>query len=173
VACVGERYGFDAVVRLGTYEGVRREAILRLKSGWNETLAEVIGRTWATQLPCPADIDAVVPVPLHWTRRWRRGYNQAEALARGLATKWKLPLQSRWLWRVRPTGDQKGLGRVDRLENLCGAFAVTRGLVLNGLRLMVVDDVMTTGATCSESALALKRAGAVHVVAAVLARAND
>jgi ComF family protein len=172
-ACARERFGFDAVISLGRYEGVRREAILRLKSGWNESLAELLGQTWAARVPCPAEMDAVVPVPLHWSRRWQRGYNQAEALARGLASGWGLPMHSRWLWRVRPTSDQKGLGRDQRRENLRAAFCVACGVSLQGLRVVLVDDVMTTGATCSESALALKKAGALRVIAAVLARAND
>ncbi|MFQ3649417.1 MAG: phosphoribosyltransferase family protein [Gemmataceae bacterium] len=171
--CLREHFAFDAAVRLSLYQGVARSTVFRLKAGWNETLAQTLGQFWAQSLPCPDSVDALVPVPLHWTRRLRRGYNQAEALARGLSQGWKLPLRSRWLWRVRATPDQKAFGRTERRQNLRDAFAVRRGLDLSGLRIVLVDDVMTSGATCHEAARALKAAGAVQVIAAVLARAND
>jgi ComF family protein len=172
-ACPRERFAFDAAHRLSNYEGLTRTAVLRLKGGWSETLAELLGRLWAETHPCPEAADALVPVPLHWSRRLRRGYNQAESLARGLSQGWKVPLHSRWLWRLRATPDQKSFGRAGRQANLKEAFAVRRGLDLRGRRLLLVDDVMTSGATCHEAARALKLAGASRVIAAVLARAND
>lgn len=172
-ACPRERFAFDAALRLASYEGLARSTVLRLKWGWSETLAELLGQLWAQTQTCPEPVDAIVPVPLHWSRRLRRGYNQAESLARGLARVWNIPVQSRWLWRVRATADQKSFGRAGRRVNLNGAFAVRRGLDLQGRRLLLVDDVMTSGATCHEAARALKVAGASRVIAAVLARAND
>ncbi|MGL4554326.1 MAG: ComF family protein [Gemmataceae bacterium] len=172
-ACAATAFGFDGAVRLGVYDGPLREAVLRLKSADGESLAETLGHAWAERRrPAFAGMNAtsVVPVPLHWMRRLRRGYNQAEAVARGLAAGLGLPLRTRRLWRVRATTDQKSLGRAQRLENLRGAFTAS---AVAGERVLLIDDVMTTGATCGESARALKKAGAAAVHVAVLARASD
>jgi ComF family protein len=173
LVCAREAFAFDAAIRLGVYEGLAREAVLRIKAGWNEPLAETLGQCWAQAQPCPEPIDALVPIPLHWTRRLRRGYNQAEALARGLASGWRLPMQSRWLWRIRATPEQKAFRRNARRDNLKDSFVVTRPRDLQGQRILLVDDVMTSGATCHEASRVLKAAGASRVIAAVLVRAND
>jgi ComF family protein len=113
--------------------------------------------------------DAVVPVPLHWWRRLRRGYNQSEALARGLARVLALPCRTSWLRRARHTPSQVGKSAEQRRANVRGAFRAAR--VPAGASVLLVDDVMTTGATASEAARALKEAGAGRVVAAALGRA--
>jgi predicted amidophosphoribosyltransferase len=84
VRCGNESFAFDRVLRLGPYEGVRRDLILRLKHHTGEGVAELIGGLWAGQAEGrfrALAVDVVVPVPLHWWRRWRRGYNQSAALA--------------------------------------------------------------------------------------------
>ena len=113
----------------------------------------------------------MVPVPLHWRRRWRRGYNQSEALARPIAARLRLPFRpGSWLRRIRNTPEQKGSGMAaERLENVRGAFRVA-GAELAGRTVLLVDDVLTTGSTASEAARTLRRAGAKRVVVAVLAR---
>jgi ComF family protein len=117
-------------------------------------------------------LDLVVPVPLHWSRRLARGYNQAERIARPLAERLGLPLEAA-LRRRRATPAQSGFGqggRGARLENLAGAFEVPRGAPLAGRRVLLVDDVATTGATLDAAAQALRRGGASAVVAIVAGR---
>ncbi len=172
--CRDESLPFDAAVRLGSYDGLLHEAVLRLKHHSGEGLAELLGELWADHAG-PAlrafRADAIVPVPLHWRRRWRRGYNQSEALAHGLATRLRLPLRPSWLHRIRATPIQPSQTLAGRRENVRGAFAATKVLVA-GKTVLLVDDVMTTGATASEAARALRAAGVGRVVAAVLARAH-
>jgi ComF family protein len=119
-----------------------------------------------------AGYDAVVPAPLHWRRRWDRGFNQAELLARQVSRLTGIPLDRRLL-RTRPTPPQAGLTAAERRTNVRGAFAAAGDkAAIRGKKLIVVDDVMTTGATLEACARALKRAGAADVAALALARAD-
>ena len=98
--CRTHRFHFERVLRLGPYDGLLREVILRLKHGTGEGLAETLGELWAGHaLPRlrEARADVVIPVPLHWWRRWTRGYNQSESLARAIAAHLHLPCRPRWL----------------------------------------------------------------------------
>jgi ComF family protein len=113
--------------------------------------------------------DVVIPIPLHWWRKWQRGYNQSEALAEAIAQRLGLSHESRWLKRIRHTPHQTNLTAVSRRDNLKGAFRVKRRVNLKGKSILLVDDVLTTGTTASEAARALMDAGAVRVVVAVLA----
>lgn len=174
--CRKERFFFDQVLRLGPYQDPLREAILRMKKATGEDLAEVVGLLWAEHAASRLKqlaVDVVIPVPLHWLRRWQRGYNQANALARALAAKLGVPCRTHWLWRTRYTPHQTGQGRLARKQNLRGAFRAATRPELHGKKVLLVDDVLTTGTTCSEAARALKRAGAAHVVVAVLARSEE
>lgn len=165
---------FDAALRLTLYQGAMRDAILRMKHASHEGLAELLGERWAARQPerfRALPIDEVVPVPLHWFRRLRRGYNQAAAIARGLAGELDLPLRLDRLARVRLGPAQKeALTAAQRHDNVRGAFR-GRGR-LTGRRFLLIDDVMTTGATLTAAAEALKHAGAARVTVAVLARAG-
>ena len=119
----------------------------------------------------------LVPVPLHPSRQRERGFNQAELLARGLAGSLREAgkgprLETRCLRRTRPTPPQTGLSLAARRENVRGVFAVDHPEVVRDLEAVLVDDVMTTGATLSACAAALKRAGATRVWALTLARAT-
>ncbi|MEA2601251.1 MAG: hypothetical protein QOF89_2243 [Acidobacteriota bacterium] len=115
------------------------------------------------------DIDRVVPVPLHWRRRLTRGYNQAERIARPLAGFLGLPFAAA-LVRGRATPPQSLLGREERLANLRQAFRVPRPDEVRKLRILLIDDVATTGATLDAAARTLKRAGAAAVTALVAGR---
>jgi ComF family protein len=116
-----------------------------------------------------AGFDRVVPVPLHWRRQLTRGYNQAERIARPLAGLLGLPCVSA-LSRRRATPPQSLLGKADRMANLRKAFRVPRPERVRGLRILLVDDVATTGATLDAAASALRHAGAAAVTALVAGR---
>jgi ComF family protein len=174
--CRAEGFAFDEAVRLGLYEGPLRELILRLKHSHNEGLAELVAAEWARQRDKSLralGISSVVPVPLYWWRRWQRGYNQSEVLARTLARALRVPCRPQVLRRIRNTAHQAfGLSVTARRENVRGAFEPRRRAALPGQTVLLVDDVMTTGSTAHEAARALRRGGAARVVVAVLARAE-
>jgi len=118
-----------------------------------------------------------VPVPLHWRRRWRRGYNQAEMIAARVALLAGRPILPGALRRLRATAPQTGRNRRERVANIKGAFMVRStgcgawpARDLKGATVLLVDDVVTTGATIRECARALKAAGACNVQAAAAAR---
>jgi ComF family protein len=172
--CRERKFAFAVVVRLGLYEGKLRDGILKMKHSRGETLAELIGEEWGArdeQLLRSLGAGIVVPVPLHWRRRWARGYNQSEAVARAVAERLGLPCRASCLRRVRHTPLQTAQSAAARLENVRGAFRA-RGAELAGQTVLLVDDVMTTGSTASEAARALRQAGAARVVVAVLARSH-
>lgn len=117
----------------------------------------------------PARPQLVIPVPLHWRRRWQRGYNQSALLAAGVAECLHLPWQNVLRRRVY-TPRQAGLSRHDRLRNLRGAFAVCRQAQVKGLSVLLVDDVFTTGSTLAECSRALIQAGVAEVNVLTIAR---
>lgn len=166
--CRTEKFPFDAAVRLGPYDGVLRDGILRAKD--SEGVAETLGRVWGQsrrEQLLTLSMNAIVPIPLHWRRRWSRGFNQSEAVARGLATVLGWPLLAFAVRRTRATPKQVGVSRAERLRNVDGAFAPAR--LLTGLRVLLVDDVLTTGATASAACRAIRKAGAAQVTVGVLA----
>jgi ComF family protein len=172
VACRGDALGFDAAVRLGPHDGRLRDAVLRMKSAAGEGLAEMVGRVFweaAGDRLHTAGVQVVVPVPLHWRRRWRRGYNQAAAVARELAAGLRVRCVGA-LCRVRNTPPQVGTSAAARRENVRGAFRITHARAVTSRVVLLVDDVMTTGSTAGEAARTLREAGAARVVVAVLAR---
>jgi ComF family protein len=161
--------GFDQVYSFGAYEGVLRKLIHVFKFEGVRTLQRPLGALLAQALPRELGFDAVVPMPLHWRRRWQRGFNQSELLAREIARKWGVPV-SALVRRKRATTPQAGLTSAQRRKNVEGAFQVGKGTRLKGMRLLLIDDVLTTGATASACARALKRAGAAQVTFLALAR---
>jgi ComF family protein len=165
---------YDRVLRLGPYENLLREVIIRLKNSREESLAQVIGGVWARLLLLrlkELSPQAVVPVPLHWTRRyWERGFNQSEILARCLARSLRIPCYPKCVRRLRRTPRQTyQLSVAARRENVRGAFRARAGYDLAGKTVLVVDDVVTTGATVNEVARALKVLKPARIVVAVLA----
>jgi ComF family protein len=149
-----------------------REVVLRLKNQRDEGLAELVAEVWAEHAgPRLRELctDLVIPVPLHWRRRWERGYNQSEALARAVASYLRLPCRPGWLRRIRNTPMQTQQTAAGRRENVRGAFKATWRARLTDKAVLLIDDVLTTGSTASEAARALHDAGAKRVTVAVLA----
>jgi ComF family protein len=174
--CRGRPLGFDASIATGYHEGAWRALCVRLKKERAAWLAPWMAGLTAEARAAdfallPADA-WIVPVPLHWLRRLERGYNQADALALALARRLDLPAR-RPIRRVKNTGRLVGLTLTQRAEVVRGAFEVDPRVApdLKGRTILLVDDVLTTGATTGAAARALKRAGAARVVVAVLSRA--
>lgn len=115
--------------------------------------------------------DMLIPVPLHWQRLMQRGYNQAFILARPMSRKLKIPLRPGALTRARNNPPQVGLTRPQRKENIKKVFAVKNPKMVSGKNILLVDDVITTGATVDEAAKVLRKAGADSVSVLALARA--
>lgn len=149
------------------------EILHRFKYGRDVTLAPILGDFLADHCPLPVDHDLVVPVPLDLERlRWR-GFNQAVSLARVLAARSGRRVHPMALQRCRATPPQVGLGEADRRRNMAGAFTVRDRAAVRDRSILLVDDVMTTGATVEECAKTLRRGGARRVDVVVLARAAD
>ncbi len=163
--------GFDAAYSFGAYEGVLRELIHLLKYGRVRSLTVALGERLAAALPLEQRFDVVVPVPLHWRRRLARGFNQSAWLAGAVARRYAVPVVAA-LKRRRGTVSQAGLSHAKRRANVSGAFVVRRPGEVRGRRVLLIDDVMTTGATASACAAALKRAGAGYVAVLTLARTD-
>jgi ComF family protein len=182
--CRTGAFHFDLARVYGIYRGVLRRVILQLKFRRRERLARKLGALLAEvwqkhQAIHPAENLLLVPVPLHSSRERERGFNQswllAQALLRSLpavAPAKRPRLERRVLLRTRATTAQTGLSLSARRENVRGGFQVRRPDRVRGRNIVLVDDVMTTGATLSACAAALKAAGAAHVSALAVARAT-
>lgn len=148
------------------YDGVARDLVHRLKYGDRLDLAAAMARMMASAgSELLAEADCLVPVPLHWSRLWRRRFNQAALLAGRVGRIAGIPCETGLLARVKATRPQVGLSRPARAQNLQGAFRVPAAARarLQGRRVLLVDDVMTTGATANAAARVLLRAGAGSV----------
>ncbi len=157
-----ERFFFHAA-----YEGLLRDLILRFKSGHELALARLLGSFLAGRADISGPYDALVPVPLHSRRLRERGFNQALELAKPLAAKLGVPLAPLSLARTARTHPQAGLSMAERRANVRGLFKA-EGVA--GFRILLVDDIATTGATLESAAKELLRAGASGVDVAVVAR---
>jgi ComF family protein len=163
--------GFDTVYTFGSYEDTLRELIHLFKYNQVRPLARPLGALLARAIPREHRFDLIIPMPLHWKKRWSRGYNQSELLAREVSRRWGVPV-SKTVRRVKTTAPQAGLSNSKRRLNVRGAFRITKGANLKGLRVLLIDDVLTTGATAGACASVLKRAGASHVAVAAVARTD-
>jgi len=174
--CRVKFYAFDRVRSFAVYDDALIEAVLLLKydevtrlGDWFAArLAELVEREreeWRA--------DVVVPVPLHRDRQRERGYNQAELIARPLARRLGLKLERYLLARTRPRPPQLVLSRTEHWKSVRGAYATREGLKVDNLRVLLVDDVLTTGATLDACARALKKAGAAAVLGLTVARVRS
>jgi len=169
--CRESLVNFDTVYSFGSYEGPLRKLIHLFKYGKVETLAGPLSRLLIRSLPLDQRFDVIVAMPMHWRKQWERGFNQAELLAKPVAKRHGVKLATN-LRRKRQTKAQAGLTEAQRLANVKDSFLIRRSEEINGKRVLLVDDVFTTGATLRAAAAALKKAGAVHVSALTLARVD-
>lgn len=165
-----DRVWFDRARSVVSYEGPIRDAIHGFKYGERLDLTRVFVELLDHDARWFGPLDMVVPVPLHPARLRRRGYNQAALIARGLARRLLLPCDTRSLVRVREVGPQVERERKGRLTAVKGIFHVRRPHAVKKRRVLLIDDVLTTGATVNECARALKKAGATGVYVLTIAR---
>lgn len=172
--CQGREIYFDGIARVGIYDKSLRQMILAFKNGRTE-LDSVLGflaKSAFGGCEFRKQIEYFIPVPLHWSRRLARGYNQSHVLLRRF--KPSGARVSTNLVRIRRTQIQPAMASpTARARNVAGAFAVRRGHGFTGRRICLVDDIKTTGATLNECARVLKAAGALKVFAFVLAVAGQ
>jgi ComF family protein len=164
--CLQQPPAYDAVIAGVAYGEISSRVALRLKYARRPGLARTMASVVADRLPRGDAI--LVPVPLHRWRLWQRGFNQSAAFARALHQRTGLPVQVDALRRTRATPSLRGLGPGQRQRAVKGAFAATRRF--DGAHILLVDDVLTTGATANACAKALKRAGAARVTLVCWAR---
>jgi competence protein ComFC len=170
--CDGRHWHLETIVPASRYEGELRGVIQRFKYGRDIALARPLGLLLARALEDPRitgrAFDAVVPVPLHPQRERERGFNQAGLLAGLMARSMGVPKRD-LLKRVRPTLQQAGFDRSQRMENLRDAFVLKRHIPADAT-LLLIDDVSTTGVTLDACAAVLKEGGASEIYAVVVAR---
>jgi ComF family protein len=164
--------GLDGMAAVGRYEGELREAIHALKYGRRRALAVPLGEMLARRLDETLGewgTGVVVPVPIHWRRRFQRGFNQSELLVEEIARRVRVRVDRASLARVRHTRSQVGLSGEQRRRNLQGAFRVHAPEAIRGQTVLLVDDVATTCTTLVECAAVLRDASARAVYGLVLA----
>ncbi len=162
--------GFDAAYTPFAYETRLRRLIQVFKYEGVRTLAGPLGASLAEALPRQEHPEVIVAMPMHWLRRLERGYNQADLLAREVARRTGLPLAAPL--RRRRSEPQAGKSGAQRRANVRGKFQAIRPAAVRGRHVLLIDDVLTTGATAAAGALALKRAGAARVTLLALARVD-
>ena len=187
--CRREKHQFDACIALWTYEGLVRNAVVAAKYGSQLALADSLARRLARRIEehfagatLDGSADLITPVPTHIWRRIQRGNGGSRALARSTAS----ALRRRWpgsrhadlLMTTRRIKKQAWMGEKERISNVRGAFRIRTGFPkrgtgdrIEGKHVLLIDDVLTTGATANEAARVLKQAGASRVTVAVVARA--
>lgn len=171
--CHAEHFAFQRVVALGTYDGALQHAIGQgqqvhggpIMRGLTDLLLDDRLTDFLSE-----EIDVILPVPQDWQRRVFGIHSAAESVAERLSTRLGRPMQTSLLQKPRPTPEQTGAAPSVRRQQQRGAFEVTAGVRLNGVRVLLADDVLTTGATAEAAARALRSAGATDIIVAVIAR---
>ena len=165
-AAIADPPVFGRARAVARHDGAARELVHKLKYGDRQELALAMGGMMAAAgVDLWPEAQVLVPVPLHWTRLWQRRFNQAAALAHVVGQRTGLPVEPALLRRRKRTLRQVGLTRSQRQDNLQGAFVVTDEAkpAVRGLRIVLIDDVMTTSSTANAAARVLSRAGAASV----------
>jgi ComF family protein len=170
-ACMARRPACATIRAALQYDDASRKLVLAFKHGGHtdrlQTFAAQMHRAGRTAL---AHADLIIPVPLHRTRLIKRRFNQSALLARAISQRCGVPMDAHSLLRAKRTPSQGGLSAQGRRRNVQGAFRVDNPALIAGKRLVLIDDVMTTGATLNACARSLKRAGAQRVDGVCLAR---
>lgn len=170
--CLQQPPPFDRVIAPWLYDEMLAYLIQRWKFHREQRLTALLAQLWLCHDQPLGRIDILVPVPLHWRRQWWRGFNQSQLLCRALRAACPelatLPIQARAISRRHATAAQSGINARQRTRNLQGAFTVRKPC--DNLRVAVVDDVLTTGATAAAVARELRTAGASHIEIWCLAR---
>lgn len=174
-------YAYAAAMFYYKEDGLYRNIPQQLKYQGNIAIGLHFGQLLGARLIESAefaDADTLVPVPLHWSRKWKRGYNQAEILASGVALKMGIPVRTDMLRRIRRTATQTRLGTDDKRANVAGAFRsdIKKPDAIKGIRhVILIDDVFTTGSTMSECFMALRQTlpPEVRISVATLAFVGD
>lgn len=175
-ACEGKDLPFERLWFAAPYEGILREALHKLKYERKKPVAIPLSHlliSFAKEYLPGFSFDWILPVPLSSNREWERGFNQSELFATSLSKALAIPLSVRNLIRLRDTRPQVDLPKAKRFENIRGAFTVKHPSPYVGKSLLLIDDVVTTGATLSECARALREAGVKSVSALTLASGSS
>lgn len=169
--CIRRRPAYGRARAVFRYDDASRGLVLAFKHGDRIDAAPAYAR-WLARAggELIAEADAIAPVPLHWSRLFRRRYNQSALLANALARITGRAVTPDLLRRRRRTPPQGGMGRAERVRNVRGAFALGPGRAVAGKRILLIDDVLTTGATAEACAAVLTKAGAKAVDVLTLAR---
>ncbi len=170
--CKQQKFQFSAVFALGPYQSHVRRAVLQTKHPQGYPLAVALGRLLAQTQKKDLEVfhpDMVIAIPTHWWRRFQRGAYGPDAIAESVAKYLGIPKASRWIIRSRHTTKQVTLPQTRRKRNLENAFRLIKKEV-SGKRILLIDDVMTTGTTCNEVARIFQSNGARDVAVAVVAR---
>ncbi len=170
--CRSKKYQFAFARSLGEYEGSLREIIHYYKFGRKSYLSEPLADLMMKTLDIKnifGNIDVIIAVPLHRKRRKERGFNQAYLIARRLGNKLHIRVEGRVLLRIKKSMPQMDLPAHQRERNVMGAFKVMKAKRIRGKRILLIDDVMTTGATVNECAGALMKAGSKDVCVLTIA----
>lgn len=171
--CRGIRFPVAACSALGNYGGLLQQLVVQMKGQRNEVLALQLGQLLGRrlrELPWAGEIEALVPVPVHWSKQLQKGFHGAAVIAEGIRRELGISWLPRAVSSTRRTAKQGMLETPERYRNVAGAFAPGPAPAIEGKCLLIVDDVLTSGATLSAVAGALSKAGAGKLYAAVLAR---
>ncbi len=170
--CNENRYYFSKARAVGLYEGALREYLSELKYRYRPELGEALGKLMVEWVKLDLEfrkVNLIIPIPIHRLKLELRGYNQAEILANPLQRYLGIKLKNDIIIRDKLTESQNSLSKENRFSNIANAFRVINTKELSGASVLLVDDILTTGATASEAARVLLRAGALSVKVLTLA----
>ncbi len=167
--CLSQKPHFDKAVSVFEYDSFSKKIVLKFKNGDTTYIAEQLaGWMYRAAKDAFSKADVIIPVPIHFWKRLKRKYNQAELLARELSVMSGVPYKPNLLHKIKVTKPQEGLNRKQRLKNLAGSFGMSENMYERNV--VLIDDVFTTGATANECAKVLKKHGAKNVTVVTLAR---